>query len=244
VLFLDHDDTLRPDSLQYLSNMLDEDQRASAVYGFSKIISEDVDEKYVRQLQLTQVDQKAVISGKLRAWPAYMRTTRDVFAVRCHIVTPGQVMFRRSSLDRAMPFDQAVAPCDDWDMYYKITGFGHMRFVPEYVMNHRRHGNNASLNRLHMFLRAQRAYRKHYLMPDTTPEQRINMRLAYKITISQTAQYCAAMAQQDISSRNLIQAFDHMVQYCYLKYCAKFWPTFPLTSASSSVNGRKLTVND
>jgi hypothetical protein len=75
------------------------------------------------------------------------RTTFRSFAVQNCIATVGAVLLRRKFFEKAKFFDVATAPCDDWDLYFRMSCMGDFACVLEPIIRYRIHGDNVSGNR-------------------------------------------------------------------------------------------------
>jgi GT2 family glycosyltransferase len=60
------------------------------------------------------------------------------------IITPGQVLIRRSAYDQVGGFDQSVFHAADWDMWIRLTRKGPIKFVDKTVLLYRLHESNTS----------------------------------------------------------------------------------------------------
>jgi len=101
------------------------------------------------------------IRSPLRATPcATWRKMADV-----SFLCPSQVVVRRSALPSPMPFDPAMSPAEDWDLWLTLLeGKAPFVYSSEILMNYRRHEGNTSGSgsgdRHHAAQR--RVLRKHY----------------------------------------------------------------------------------
>jgi glycosyltransferase involved in cell wall biosynthesis len=144
VIFLDHDDILERDALQRLLAIADTAPRAVAISGLSRTIDcagEPIDPGELEQWGRRRL---GVVGKRLGVWPIQAPTTFAVLVYQNCIYTPGQVLIRCSALDRVGAFDESIAPCDDWDMWLRLSRQGEIAFLDRVVLNWRRHDNLGS----------------------------------------------------------------------------------------------------
>ena len=154
VLFLDHDDTLLPNALVDLYNLLCTQPNASAVHGLVSVIGPE-GEPAAGDAKELGLNRRRLPVGKGLVWavkhgpedvPTAGPTTFDSLVYSSCITSPGQVLMRRSALRDAGKFDPATAPSDDWDLYLRLSRIGPIAFVNRPVLGWRRHDSNASRN--------------------------------------------------------------------------------------------------
>lgn len=144
VIFLDHDDVWEPRTLETLARALAADPAAVATYGNVREI--DAGDQVIRPGFLEDVirHRKGIRDGEVVPWPDEAPTTFDVLSWACPIRTPGQVLIRHSNLQTVGGFDRATAPCDDWDMWLRLSQHGHFVLVDELLLSWREHEANLS----------------------------------------------------------------------------------------------------
>jgi glycosyltransferase involved in cell wall biosynthesis len=143
ITFLDHDDVWERDTLEVLVDTLDAHPEAVAVNGLSRIVDDRGEPCEPGKLEVWGRRRCGVVGNRLAAWPVHAPTTLAVLAYRNFIYTPGQVLIRRTALETVGPFDPSASPCDDWDMWLRLSQHGPIAFVDRVVLNWRRHANNA-----------------------------------------------------------------------------------------------------
>src|SRR5207244_10342779 len=82
--------------------------------------------------------------AQIRDWPADQPTTFAALAVHNWIVSPGVGLIRRKTLLEAGGFDPAMVPCDDWDLWLRISRLGDIVYLNRVLLSWRRHESNAS----------------------------------------------------------------------------------------------------
>lgn len=148
VLWLDNDDLLVPDALQTLLSLLEAHPEASGACGFVQ----DIDASGVPTSghdRLEPLTQRRGIQGS-----RLVRRAPDaplVFGDLCfhnHIISPGQVLVRKSALQIAGAYDVSRAYTEDHDLWWRLTmQTGPIAVTPKVVLLYRHHGSNASGNR-------------------------------------------------------------------------------------------------
>jgi glycosyltransferase involved in cell wall biosynthesis len=143
IAFLDHDDVWQRDTLEVLLDALDAHPEAVAVNGLSRIVDDRGEPCEPGELEMWGRRRRGVVGKRLAAWPVHAPTTLAVLAYRNCIYTPGQVLIRRTALEAVGPFDPSASPCDDWDMWLRLSQHGPIAFVDRVVLSWRKHANNA-----------------------------------------------------------------------------------------------------
>jgi hypothetical protein len=180
MMFLDNDDLLVPDALQRLSGLLERHPDAPAACGpeLHADVTGAVMEPYRLPDTLTQ--RRGIAGGRLvRRAPADPLTFGDL-SFRNYLITPGQVLLRKSVLHELGAFNASLKYTEDWDLWWRITmKAGPFLVTDEPVLLYRVHGSNESGNR--KILRpGVFGFQRHLLTcPDLTPEQRREARLGY-----------------------------------------------------------------
>lgn len=150
VIFLDADDVWRPNCLELLLRRLQTDAGAPAVHGKAECIDGDGKaiplsgyEREGRRFLRTR-GSFALGSGEVAVLEEAEPTDFSALALFNPISTPGQVLIRRSALDRVGSFDSQAKPAEDWDLWLRLAVLGPLGYLPRAVIDYRRHGDNAS----------------------------------------------------------------------------------------------------
>jgi len=162
VIFLDHDDIWEKGALELLVRALDDQPRAVATNGLSRFIDAQGDLCAPGHVEAWGRQRRGVEGGRLVPWRLNRPTTLAVLAFDNRIATPGQVLIRRSALEAVGSFDPAVAPCDDWDLWLRLSQRGEIVFLDRVVLNWRIHSGNRSWD-LDGLLQAQTCVRRKLL---------------------------------------------------------------------------------
>lgn len=205
VLFLDADDVLEDNALEVLVNALEANKAALAVHGLSRFIDdagkvhqEGSAEEYGRS-------RKGVSEGRLISYPAHAATCFSMLVCLNVILTPGQVLVRKMTLNTVGLFDQTVAPTEDWDMWLRITQLGEMAFADTVVLNYRRHDFNASSQNKVMREAETALRRKLFKNKDLTPEQRRTAIAGYRYSQRFFYERWLKMAKAQFSTGDIVE---------------------------------------
>lgn len=143
VIFLDHDDVWEPDALTLLVSALETRPSAPAAFGLARYIRDSGDFVLPGFLEAIGRSRRALRS----LLPANLLPGSDVtfeMLVYFNIIhTVGQVLLRRSALP-ADPFAPDLVPCDDLDLWLRLSAIEAFRPVDRVVLNWRAHATNQS----------------------------------------------------------------------------------------------------
>lgn len=190
VLFLDHDDVLKPDALRLLRHALDVHPEAPAAYGLVEAIDrqgEVVHRKWLEEYQDRRYEVD--LRGRLRPCDPSEPMTFAMLAYRNGIITMGQTLIRRDALERTGGLHAESAPCDDYDLYLRLAHFGPIVRVHELVVSWRDHGGNTSADPVRMG-RADHMVRQRALLdPTLTTEERDLIRRGWHLVHRETVRF-------------------------------------------------------
>lgn len=144
VCFLDSDDLLEPACLATLGAALQSSPGSVAAHGTARYIGPDGEETQYPEIEGQVRGRYTVVGHDIVAIPHSCATTFATLIVANCIVTPGAVLIRRPALAAAGEFDTAMSPCEDWDMWIRLSRLGDIAFVDQPVVAYRRHTVNAS----------------------------------------------------------------------------------------------------
>jgi hypothetical protein len=134
VHFLDADDVLLPHALRVLrTRLLEEPELVAAVGACSRI---DAASRPTRPAELPFVAHAVSEKGVHRVTGPNRLDYWHVLPIT-PISTPGQCLVRRSAMPTSEPFDPAIVPCEDWDLWLKLTRHGEIGVVPIEVLLYR-----------------------------------------------------------------------------------------------------------
>ena len=161
VAFLDHDDVWEPDALEVLIAALEQNPKCPAAHGLSRFIDAEGKPVFVGELEKDQATRRYVLGRKVAELSVEPPTSFEVEMFQNKISTVGQAMVRRSFFNGEPAFDARWVPCDDWDLYLRLTLAGGIAFVPKVTIGWRTHQTNTSLDRNAMYSMAD-ILREHY----------------------------------------------------------------------------------
>lgn len=141
VHFLDADDLLLADAVRHLRARLLDDERLVAAVGSCSRIDPDGHVIWPAVFPF-----EAYVVGDRRISRVTSPDRLDYWHVLpiTPISTPGQCLVRRASLPPDGPFDAAVVPCEDWDLWLQITQHGDIGVVEREVVRYRDHPGGVS----------------------------------------------------------------------------------------------------
>ena len=148
-IFLDHDDVWEPDALSLLVSALEAEPSAPAAFGLARYVSGSGDLVRPGFLEALGRSKRALRSFRPADMPSGSGVSFEVFAYFNIIQTTGQVLLRRSALPTD-PFVPALVPCDDFDLWLRLSAREPFRSVDQVVVNWRTHETNQSGDAIYM----------------------------------------------------------------------------------------------
>ena len=221
VIFFDHDDLWRPDALQVLWDALANNPDSVGAHALGLLVETSAKGRTFTTHQGTTVDWKR--RKMVRAFGTTQtifcsRTEPTTFNVQVYdgcVCTPGLMLVRREALDRLGLFDPSVVPCDDWDMWVRLSLLGDVVFVDDILLNWCVYGGNSSLNKEKMGQGVSDIRRKMFTLPGLTPEQQLLAHTRYRRMYASVKRH---NAQDAFSwSRLLFSKQKSAAALCYLK---------------------------
>ena len=155
IMFLDHDDILESDGIDLLVRALNDRQDCTAAHGKTKVVDDNSVEV---ELSEVEVGRLGLVRRKLSGdsfFSAFRRatvcdpaddTTCEMLLYSNCITSVGAALFRRSVLHEVGLFREEMVPVDDWDLYIRVSAEGPLCFIPQTVLQWRRHNTNTSSN--------------------------------------------------------------------------------------------------
>ena len=150
VLFIDHDDVMRPDALRLLVEALRTAPAAIAAHGAVAAIDRDGksvplvrDEASVRKT-VTRPERFWTSRKNARVLDATEPSGFDALAYVLFIYTPGQVLLRKNALEALGGFDPLLKMAQDYDLWLRVSARAPLVCVPEVVLDYRQTANSMS----------------------------------------------------------------------------------------------------
>ena len=177
-IFLDNDDLWAPDMLAKLCAKLKTDTTCAAAHGRAIFIdaqdkprSFDSLDSYYKMVHEFLTVRSMVQNNEIVDLVPSETTTFNHFVVHNCIISPGCVLFRRSAFPGGAVFDVDTVPCDDWDLYLRLTRHSPFAYVPDAEFYYRVHVANASHNTKKMYRAYKYVLWKACHCNENTPQQ-------------------------------------------------------------------------
>lgn len=126
--FLDSDDIWKPTKLEKQINTIENQSEAIACFTLTEYF-----------------DESGNVVNKSE-FPNYADLTEALLLYSCVIGPPSSFMMHRSIFEKIGGFDPNFSQCADWDMWLRLTKFGKVICLDEYLVQYRHHANNMSKN--------------------------------------------------------------------------------------------------
>lgn len=177
VIFLDHDDTWKPEALARLVEALEAAPNAVAAHALARQTDLAGNPSGAPGGTIYSWERRKVVGNKIVTCSRTEPTTFACMICDCAISTPGVVLIRRAAFDKidrgdGIYFDQSVASGDDWDVWLRLTLRGDFAFVDEVLLNWRQHADNGSKSEHVTFAAESKVRQKMATWPELSPEQR------------------------------------------------------------------------
>lgn len=194
VMFLDADDLLQPGALQMLRGRLEAERDLVGAFGQCSRI--DAGGAFLSAAPTELVTYRADANGVSEHHNLARIGFWNVLPIT-PISTPGQCLFRKSALPPE-PFDQACAPCEDWDLWLRLTRYGDIGVELGAVLAYRDHQSSASKNYWRMQKQRAAVYRKH--IASAQPDELSRFSTAFRFGMyTFDARLCSQWARQAFS---------------------------------------------
>lgn len=144
VIFIDVDDRLMPDALETLRRAIESKPALVAAYGSSTSFGTSSPAGELANLERYARERLGYRNYKVSRLAIDEELTFPDMLIKNWIITPGQVLIRRSAYDQVGGFDQSVFHAADWDMWIRLTRKGPIKFVDKTVLLYRLHESNTS----------------------------------------------------------------------------------------------------
>lgn len=180
VLFLDHDDVLRPDALDTLIGALEAEPSAVAAQGIASYIDGEGRLSRAGECEQECRSRGQLVGGRVRPLAPGQPAGFATIALWGCIMTMGLVVMRARTVRQVGSFDSAMVPSDDWDMYLRIARSGDILFVDRVTLHYRRHESNVSRNMHRVRAAQRRVMRKALASPENSAEQARTLRQAFR----------------------------------------------------------------
>lgn len=212
VIFLDADDLWEPDTLTLLIKALENDPDVAAAHGDACFIDSQDRPLNPGALEAWCRAPRCAVTKRLEPVPE-CRTSFAVLAYRCCIASSGAVLMRREALSAVGEWDPKAVPCEDWDLWIRLSARSSFAYVDRVVLNYRRHQSNVSSSRHRMSSADYYVRRKFLADPIYSRAQKETMRRGFRLLKQQTgrekqAEFYAQMRRGRLgpASREIVAA--------------------------------------
>ena len=209
LIFLDHDDVWEPDALEQLRQALEASPEAVAAHGWSRYLDVNGEPCLFEGEREYHKKRIGAVGGRVAAVPEDAPTTFAIEAVSNCIATPGQTLLRRDILNRVGPLCVECNPCDDWEMYLRITQIGPIALVNRTVIGWRQHENNVSRDGGKMADRMEFVRARIFADPALSPENRRSLALGYRLFQQKSYRRRMELMRKSLAQRDIKQAARH-----------------------------------
>jgi len=211
VLFLDQDDLLEPDALASLVEALEHDLDAVGAHGWALHVDDQGQPYELDPANRWRARRRlGFVRGRVVSWQPHKPTTFAVLVFGNVVATPGQILIRRQALRIAGPFDSAMAPADDWDMWLRLSSSSHIAFIDRVVVGWRQHEGNVSRQARVMTVSDARVRKKILLAPGLTEEHRRLARRSYRLYKHNMSNRWLTWATQNVARGHVLDAAKHL----------------------------------
>ncbi len=178
IAYLDHDDLWRPNALDALLGAARSLPSGVGAHGVATVIDSVGEPCNPSELNadMLQIEQKSrrrreIVGRRVVTLSPNQPTTFGVEAYWHPIYTVGQALIRKSALDALGGFDPQTVPCDDWDLWLRLTLAGSLAYTDSVVVGWRFHAANTSGQRDKMIAAQEVVSRKILCLPGLSAAQ-------------------------------------------------------------------------
>ncbi len=181
VIFLDADDLWEPDLLSALLAALEAQPACVGAYAVARYIDGEGRACRPGFLEDWVRARRRVQGRRAVACRPEEPTAFASLAVRQYVATAGTLLLRRTALEAAGPFDEALNGCEDYDMWLRLTRFGAFAFVDRVLFGYRLHAGSLSDDRRAMHRTERDVRRKQIGSPENTPQQKRTLVAGFRL---------------------------------------------------------------
>jgi glycosyltransferase involved in cell wall biosynthesis len=211
IIFLDSDDCWEKDSLEVLLAVLEKDPEAVAVHGLARTIDEVGRPCKPGTLELYSHKRRGISGNHLRFWLDQEPTCLEVLVVSNVILTPGQLLITKATLEKVGKFNTHLKNAEDWDLWLRFTAKYNIIFLNKIVINYRQHKNNKSKTTGQMSQSVYKIYNRYMTDPDLLKEQRKLVSLGYYWARWLAACLYLSRSKENFRHRNFRIAFEQLL---------------------------------
>lgn len=180
LFFLDADDCLHSHMLETLFRVLEDHPDASMAFCDFRLI--DGTGTPLTVVERHGPDTRFVSCGLgVRRLPRGESRTPFEAILGLAVIIPSITLIRRSVFEAVGGWDETFGHVfEDTDLFLRLALHGEALFVPEVLVDHRRHGVNATANIHKMNIQCRKLYSKWLTRTDLTPDQQRLVRKSWR----------------------------------------------------------------
>lgn len=237
VAVLDADDTWLPDALEVMGRALDADPAAVGVHSLAEYMDEHSAPLRPGEHPTVQ-RRKSVVRGDHVERARFGGGTGFAqLVVGSGLYPPASILLRRSAVEAAGRFDPAFRSQEDWEMYLRMSRFGHFAELDRQTAWYRLRGANLTGDRSTVHLFQARLLRKTWEQSAPGSEQRRLVEVAYRHRQRQFARRFTRQAWSALAGRHpRLLAANGVLAAWYGGHSLARRPTVPVPRATRALS--------
>jgi glycosyltransferase involved in cell wall biosynthesis len=212
MMFLDHDDLLKPTALTHMGQLLDTNPTVVAVHGIA-----DVHDAYDPDYRIGN-ERWIYRNGKIEALHPSELTTFESMATHPHIPAPGTVLCRRAALPKDPLFPNGKLGQLDYDGWLHLLNIGPFLFTEQVVLSKRQIPGNMVSNLKRIRKRILGTRIRTAMRPDISSERRRYMFSAAAATELRDATSFLWAMLRNREPKNIRYAASRILMALQLRY--------------------------
>ncbi|MDQ2800104.1 MAG: glycosyltransferase, partial [Armatimonadota bacterium] len=208
-IFLDADDLWEPDTLETLAAALDATPDAVGAHGFARFVDAQGQPCRVGEMEKWTRERKIACGSRILPLPPDAPTTFAALAL-FDCIAIGTALVRASAVPQCRGFAMSMTHAEDWDWWLQVARAGDFVFVNQLVLNYRQHESNASRHSRRATEGEQSLSRAWAVDPDSTPEQRRLVCVAYHLREKTMGRRRLDWAGSSLKQRQFVEAAKHL----------------------------------
>ena len=212
IMFLDHDDLLKPTALTHMGQLLNANPTVVAVHGIA-----DIHDAYDPDYHIGN-ERWIYRNGKVEALHPSELTTFESMATHPHIPAPGTVLCRRAALPKDPLFPNGKLGQLDYDGWLRLLNVGPFLFTEQVVLSKRDIPGNMVSNLKRIRERILGTRIRTAMRPDISSERRRYMFSAAAATELRDAMTYLREMLHNREPRNIRYAASRILMALQLRY--------------------------
>ena len=210
VCFLSPEDHLEPTALEKMYDLLMGASNSVGCHAVAKYVDLSDRPTTVANSNITDRLRLGLVGTKVSPIPPHRPTTFECFVVRNYIPVSGAALLRKSAVLSAGGCDPVLAPCEEWDLYTRLSRRGTFRFMDEVIVNHRVGGNKPQVDPQRIRESEIKLRKKIATSPDNTPDQSAAAETVFKLLQRYYIKKKLQTAKKAVSSGQLVTAVQNL----------------------------------